>query len=260
MAIRCLRLLAERHAAVRSAADLDAYLKAGPPPIYIGFGSTVIENPETLDETLLDAVKKCGVRAIIPKDGAISKAWNLTKTSFGLATVHMVSHTTLWRIGIITHCFGRVAVPASLRGGASWQGWNDSLRSPPCSTYHHHPVLRRVGPLTLLLARLLNSHSQPLWGNMVAHRGAGPRPIPYRQLTSLKLAAAIKFSLGTGAKQAAEFVATQVQAESGAKAAGQSFHRDLPVDVMRCTLIPNLPATWLYTKPRQHIQIVRRCG
>ncbi len=43
------------------------FLKAGPPPIYIGFGSIVVDEPEKLTQTLLDAVKSSGVRAIISR-------------------------------------------------------------------------------------------------------------------------------------------------------------------------------------------------
>jgi UDP:flavonoid glycosyltransferase YjiC (YdhE family) len=56
--------------------DLDAFLKAGPPPVYIGFGSIVVDDPESLIKTVLDAVKKAGVRAIV------SKGWsNLESTA-----------------------------------------------------------------------------------------------------------------------------------------------------------------------------------
>lgn len=47
--------------------DLDAFLKAGAPPVYIGFGSIVVDDPEALIKTVLDAVKKSGVRAIVSK-------------------------------------------------------------------------------------------------------------------------------------------------------------------------------------------------
>jgi UDP:flavonoid glycosyltransferase YjiC (YdhE family) len=47
--------------------ELDAFLKNGLKPIYIGFGSIVVEDPETLTRTILEAVETCGVRAIISK-------------------------------------------------------------------------------------------------------------------------------------------------------------------------------------------------
>ena len=47
--------------------DLDIFLKAGAPPVYIGFGSIVVDDPDALIKTVLDAVKKSGVRAIVSK-------------------------------------------------------------------------------------------------------------------------------------------------------------------------------------------------
>jgi sterol 3beta-glucosyltransferase len=42
-------------------------LEAGPPPVYIGFGSIVVDNPDKLTELIFEAVKKAGVRAIVSK-------------------------------------------------------------------------------------------------------------------------------------------------------------------------------------------------
>jgi len=47
--------------------DLVAFLLAGPPPVYIGFGSIVIDNPEAMTTTILEAVRASGVRAIISR-------------------------------------------------------------------------------------------------------------------------------------------------------------------------------------------------
>ncbi|CCO35669.1 Sterol 3-beta-glucosyltransferase [Rhizoctonia solani AG-1 IB] len=45
--------------------DLVDFLNAGPPPIYIGFGSIVLDNPMRITETILAGVAQAGVRAII---------------------------------------------------------------------------------------------------------------------------------------------------------------------------------------------------
>lgn len=45
--------------------ELDQFLKVGPPPIYIGFGSIVMEDAHEMTRTILDAVQICGVRAIV---------------------------------------------------------------------------------------------------------------------------------------------------------------------------------------------------
>ncbi|KAJ5448469.1 Glycosyl transferase family 28 [Penicillium cf. griseofulvum] len=47
--------------------DLQAFLSSGPPPIYIGFGSIVLEDSIRINAAILDAVNAAGVRAIISK-------------------------------------------------------------------------------------------------------------------------------------------------------------------------------------------------
>jgi UDP:flavonoid glycosyltransferase YjiC (YdhE family) len=47
--------------------DLAAFLQAGEPPVYIGFGSIVIDDPEKMCQILLEAVRMCNVRAIISR-------------------------------------------------------------------------------------------------------------------------------------------------------------------------------------------------
>lgn len=42
------------------AADLQAFLNAGPTPIYIGFGSIVLDDPTAMTELILEAGRKTG--------------------------------------------------------------------------------------------------------------------------------------------------------------------------------------------------------
>lgn len=48
-------------------AELAAFLQNGETPVYIGFGSIVIDDPNKLTQTILEAVKTAGVRAIVSK-------------------------------------------------------------------------------------------------------------------------------------------------------------------------------------------------
>ena len=48
-------------------AEISQFLEEGHPPIYIGFGSIVIEDPAGLTKIILDSVAACGVRAIISR-------------------------------------------------------------------------------------------------------------------------------------------------------------------------------------------------
>ena len=47
--------------------DLAAFMAAGPPPVYIGFGSIVVKNPEALTKLIFDAIAILGLRALVSK-------------------------------------------------------------------------------------------------------------------------------------------------------------------------------------------------
>lgn len=46
-------------------ADLDAFLRAGPPPLYIGFGSVPVKDPAKMTQIIFDAVRASGQRALV---------------------------------------------------------------------------------------------------------------------------------------------------------------------------------------------------
>lgn len=50
--------------------EIADFLRADPPPVYIGFGSIVIEDPARMTDLILEAVRMCGVRAIISRGWA----------------------------------------------------------------------------------------------------------------------------------------------------------------------------------------------
>lgn len=45
--------------------QLDVFLQSGDRPVYIGFGSIVIDDPEEVTDLIVKSVKAAGVRAII---------------------------------------------------------------------------------------------------------------------------------------------------------------------------------------------------
>lgn len=47
--------------------DLAAFLSAGPAPVYIGFGSIVLENAKKTTEVILQACEMAGVRVIVSR-------------------------------------------------------------------------------------------------------------------------------------------------------------------------------------------------
>jgi hypothetical protein len=85
---------------------------------------------------------------------------------------------------------------------------------------------------------------QPFWGAMVARAGAGPEPIPHKQLTSANLADAIEFCLKPESLDRARDLANKIAAERGTDMGAQLFHQYLEVDRLRCTLAPSRAAAW----------------
>lgn len=47
--------------------DIEKFLRAGSSPLYIGFGSIVMEDPASITDVILSTLRKCGVRAIISR-------------------------------------------------------------------------------------------------------------------------------------------------------------------------------------------------
>lgn len=79
---------------------------------------------------------------------------------------------------------------------------------------------------------------------MVASRGIGPMPIPHRSLNAENLAESIRFCLHPDTLSAAGELARQMSAEAGVSAAVASFHRNLPMNDMKCQFMDSEPAVW----------------
>lgn len=83
---------------------------------------------------------------------------------------------------------------------------------------------------------------------MIAAAGAGPIPIPQKELTAESLAEAIGYCLSSEAVYAARDISQRMQSEAGVEAAVWSFHRNLPLKNLSCDILPNFPAVWCFSK------------
>ncbi|KAI1857259.1 uncharacterized protein JN550_013342 [Neoarthrinium moseri] len=194
-------------------ADLDTFLASGPPPLYVGFGSIVLDDLERLTNVILEATRKCGVRVII------SRGWS--KLGGGSPN----SNTTFY----LDDCphewlFKRVSAVVH-HGGAG---------TTACGLVNARPTI--IVPFF---------GDQPFWADVVANAGAGPRPIPQKELTVERLVEAIEFATSTAAKNAAETLAFRMRQEKGVDTAVSSFHRGLPMTGMRCEILPDQVARWI---------------
>jgi hypothetical protein len=79
---------------------------------------------------------------------------------------------------------------------------------------------------------------------MVAKAGAGPPPVPYKDLTADALADSITHALKPDSLERAKEMARKIAAEDGMAKGVQSFHRALDTEKMRCQIFPDKPAVW----------------
>ncbi len=149
----------DRPEAWRPPADLAAFLEAGPPPVYVGFGSMTPRDPAGLAERIIAALRRAGVRGILLAGWGGLEYRDATDDVF---VVESVPHDWLFpRMAGIVHHGGAGTTGAALRSGVP------SLITPFFA-------------------------DQPFWGRRVAELGVGPAPIPYRRLSADTLAAGLR--------------------------------------------------------------------
>lgn len=194
-------------------ADLHEFLEAGTPPVYIGFGSIVVDDPNAMTKLIFEAVEKTGQRALV------SKGWG----GFGADEIGIPEG--VFMLGNVPHdwLFKHVSCVVH-HGGAGTTAAGIAAGRPTV-------VVPFFG-------------DQPFWGAMVNRGGAGPPPIPYKQLNAEKLADAISEALKPGSLEQAAALAAKVNSEKGSDNGAVSFHQMLDVDKLRCSLCPHRGAVW----------------
>ncbi|KAH7034736.1 uncharacterized protein B0I36DRAFT_372610 [Microdochium trichocladiopsis] len=202
--------------------ELDAFLKAGPPPIYIGFGSIVVDDPNGLTRMIFDAVAETGVRALV------SKGWG------GLGADSVGIPEGVYMLGNVPHdwLFEHVSAVCH-HGGAGTTAAGINAGKPTI-------VVPFFG-------------DQPFWGAMVHRAGAGPEPIPYKQLTASALAEAIRVAIKPETLERARELGAKIREEKGADVGGQCFHNHLDVDSLRCSIVPSRVAVWRVRRSTCHL-------
>jgi UDP:flavonoid glycosyltransferase YjiC (YdhE family) len=208
--------------------DLKAFLDAGDPPVYIGFGSIVLDNPTEMTKLIFDAVRKSGQRALV------SKGWG------GVGADELGKPDDVFMLGNVPHdwLFKHVSCVVH-HGGAGTTAAGITAGRPTV-------VVPFFG-------------DQMFWGSMVARAGAGPDPIPNKELTADKLAEAIKFCLELQSQERAHELAASIATEKGSDLGAQSFHQFLDVDKMRCSLAPSRPAVWRIKRTQARLSAMAAC-
>ncbi|KAJ6010065.1 hypothetical protein N7522_005081 [Penicillium canescens] len=193
--------------------EIADFLKAGPTPIYVGFGSIVVDDQVKLTKIVFEAIKNAGQRAIV------SKGWG----NLGVDQVDAPDNILI--IGSVPHDWLFQQVSCVIHhGGAGTTAAGLSLGCPTI-------IIPFFG-------------DQQFWGKIVAKARAGPVPIPYKQLTAKKLTDAIQSALEPATKEKAREISENMKNESGVRDGVRSFHRHLDLASLRCAICPSRPAAW----------------
>ncbi|GAX55251.1 glycosyltransferase [Streptomyces olivochromogenes] len=140
-------------AAERLPTDLEDFLRAGPRPVLIGFGSMASGDGERLSEIAVRALRRAGLRGILQAGSA-----GLAADGDDVLTIGDLPHALLFpRLAAVVHHGGAGTSAAALRAGV------------PAVTV----------PVTA---------DQPFWAGRLAALGAATDPIPFRSLTAERLA------------------------------------------------------------------------
>lgn len=198
-------------------AGLTKFLDEGEPPVYIGFGSIVVDDPDKFTSLIFKAVKKAGIRALVSKGwGGLGDEGHTPKNIYMLGNT---PHDWLFpRVSAVVH-----------HGGAGTTA-----------------IGLKCGKPTMIVPFF---GDQPFWGAMVAKAGAGAhKAVPYKKLTVDALAEGIRQCLTPEAKEHAAELARAIEVEGdGAKNAVASFHQHLPLSgptSMRCSVLHDRVAVW----------------
>jgi len=139
-------------------AKLEGFLDAGPPPVYVGFGSMPDPRPGETTRRVLDAVRARGLRAVIDRGWAGLGEGPLGDDVF---VTEPVSHAALFRrVAAVVHHGGAGTTATAARAGAP----------------------------QLVVPHVLD---QFYWAARTRALGLGPPPVPRRELTAERLAEAL---------------------------------------------------------------------
>jgi sterol 3beta-glucosyltransferase len=166
------------------APELTDFLSAGPPPVFVGFGSMAVGRGQQLGPVVRAAIREAGVRAVVQSGWA-----EMSVEGDAVFQIGDAPHEWLFpRMAAAVHHAGAGTTGAALRAGI------------PAVTV---PVLA----------------DQPFWAERVRHLGAGPDPIPFEDLSPQRLAAGIRASLDEPRhRERASELSRQVHREDGAAA------------------------------------------
>lgn len=172
--------------------DLLRFLENGPPPVYIGFGSMRLPDPQALTRLALQALEMSGQRGVLLEGwGALERLPAPEIVLF----IREMPHAWLFpRTAAVVHHGGAGTTAAVLRSGVP-------------------------GIITPFAG------DQYAWAEQVRRLGVGP-PLGMKKLTAPKLAGAIRQAVGDpGLRARAAALGEQIRAEDGVSSAAALIER-----------------------------------
>lgn len=162
--------------------ELSEFLRAGPPPVFVGLGSTATARGEQLSRTIVAALRQAGARAVVQAGWA-----RLHADGDDVITVGDLPHQWLFpRMAAVIHHAGAGTSAAVLRAGV--------------------PSV----PVTGIM-------DQPFWARRLHALGVATAPLRRVSLTAEELAAAVTDAVGDPRyRQRAQELSPLIEAEDGA--------------------------------------------
>lgn len=175
--------------------SLVKWLEAGDKPIYIGFGSLPVQEPEKMTQIIIQALESTKQR------GIINEGWGgLGKSAEPKDFMYLLDNCPhdwlLPKCKAVVHHGGAGTTAAGLKAA--------------CPT----TVVPFFG-------------DQPFWGERVHARGVGPPPIPVDEFSLPRLVNAINYMLDPEVKERAVELAKALENEDGVEGAVRAFFRQL---------------------------------
>jgi UDP:flavonoid glycosyltransferase YjiC (YdhE family) len=160
--------------------DLVRFLRAGPPPVYVGFGSMQAGDDVERVDLVLRALDRAGQR------GILLRGQGRLATNGHVYVLDSVPFDWLFpRLAAVVHHGGAGTTAAGLCAG----------------------VPSVIVPFFM---------DQPFWGQRVVDLGVGPAPIPQKRLTVERLTAAIQKAVGDREMRSrAQALGARIRAEDG---------------------------------------------
>jgi vancomycin aglycone glucosyltransferase len=167
-------------------AELERFLEAGPPPIYIGFGSMPDQQATQTTRLLVDAARAAGARLVLSRGWAGHGAGG----PFGddVLVVGPIAHAQL---------FPRVAACVH-HGGAGTTG-----------------AAARAGRPQIIVPHIFDQFQ---WARWVHAAGLGPEPIPRPRLNTARLAQALRAAADRDTRERAARLGEQIRARDSISA------------------------------------------